>query len=176
MEVERRSGRGLSRAMASDPARSNGPYETMCLVPNVNDMNQDQTWSHLVSIYFNLDYFINQLKWNGAKCVSCLGLCLLPRTWALRALTFSVRSASLKKPAEFSALKVPGWCTANGQKMSCKTMVWGVVGLSQITDNKGNKLSTIRMKVIGILKRLGLSKFTREGVRSGTYKCEFFWD
>jgi len=28
MEVERRSGRGISRAMASDPARSNGPYET----------------------------------------------------------------------------------------------------------------------------------------------------
>ncbi|TNN76718.1 hypothetical protein EYF80_012967 [Liparis tanakae] len=29
MEVERRSGRGISRAMASEPARSNGPYETV---------------------------------------------------------------------------------------------------------------------------------------------------
>ncbi|TNN62423.1 hypothetical protein EYF80_027331 [Liparis tanakae] len=29
MEVERRSGRGISRAMASDPARSNGAYETL---------------------------------------------------------------------------------------------------------------------------------------------------
>jgi len=28
MEVERRSGRGFSRAMASDPARSSGPDET----------------------------------------------------------------------------------------------------------------------------------------------------
>jgi len=28
MEVERRSGRSISRAMASDPAESDGPYET----------------------------------------------------------------------------------------------------------------------------------------------------
>ncbi|TNN74330.1 hypothetical protein EYF80_015413 [Liparis tanakae] len=42
MEVER-SGRGISRAMASDPARSNGPYQTqfssvLIIVPQLQEL------------------------------------------------------------------------------------------------------------------------------------------
>ena len=33
-----------------------------------------------------------------------------------------LRAFTLTEPAEFSALKVPGWRTANGQKMQCETM------------------------------------------------------
>ena len=33
-----------------------------------------------------------------------------------------LRALTLTKPAEFRALKVPGWRTANGQKMQCTTM------------------------------------------------------
>ena len=33
-----------------------------------------------------------------------------------------LRAFTLTEPAEFRALKVPGWRTANGKKMQCETM------------------------------------------------------
>ena len=33
-----------------------------------------------------------------------------------------LRAFTLTEPAEFRALKVPGWRTANAQKMQCETM------------------------------------------------------
>ena len=70
---------------------------------------------------FNNLIFVDDIRWRF-KVFSHIGR-VYYRALVHFAHLLWVRSAfTLTEPAEFSAHKVPGWRTRNGEKMKCKTM------------------------------------------------------
>ncbi|TNN76925.1 hypothetical protein EYF80_012771 [Liparis tanakae] len=73
MEAERRSGRGISSAMASDPARSNGPDETSASCSSETPMGMKPPDSHKAASCSAADRLLSQLGPGRCPRASALG-------------------------------------------------------------------------------------------------------